>query len=261
MLMEPSVQKQIAMNIMEGARAMLIQKAGHELDSTRMDYIQGVQPLEIDDTGVSLVLVGALPNMVEQGWEGGFLQDTLLGDNASGWKVAEDGHRYRSIPFRHKTPGASTSQGGQKMGSQFQERGGRSLAAPHAVVEDTVKLGKKIHARAQRLVTKQEKASGKKGNTRLPEGMAPKLRPHHSTDIFAGMIVNKQAVMGTTKHTNDLVVGHQKTYTTFRTISEAVPDKWYHPGIEARNFFDELGPYIEKVAPAAVQAFANEVLG
>jgi hypothetical protein len=248
---------QIARDIMDGARAHLVKLASERLHSTRSDYIAGIQPIARDGKSVVLALVGVLPNMVEGGWDGGFLQETLLGDDAKGWKLSAEGFRYRSIPFRHKTPGAGP-QGGQPMGSQYgANKNPMSNAAPHAVVEDTRALGKKIHGAAKKLITKTEAGAGAKGHSRLPSGVGGigKLRPHHSTDIYAGMIVNKQAVQK-----KGGGVGFQKTYTTFRTISEAVPDKWFHPGIQARHFMDDVSSYIEKVAPAAIEAFVQEMM-
>lgn len=248
---------QIARNIMEGCKAKLIKTASEKLHSTRADYIAGIQPITREGTSLVLALVGVLPNMVENGWDERFLHETLLSDEVHGWKLSAEGYRYRSIPFRHKTPGAGP-QGGQPMGSQYSgSRNPMSLAAPHAIVEDTMALGKKIHGAAKKLVTAAEEAAGK-GSSRLGAGMAPLLRKHHATDIYAGMIVNKQAVQKPNGKPGE--VSHQRTYTTFRTISEAHPDAWYHPGIQARDFMDTLGDYVRKVTPGAIQAYVDEVL-
>ena len=256
-LLDTTARFQIARNIMEGARAKLIKIASERLHSTRADYIAGIQAVEREGKDVVLVLAGVLPNMVEHGWDDRFLHETLLGDDARGWKLSADGHRFRSIPFRHKTPG-SGPQGGQPMGSQFGARGPQSLASPHAVVEDTRKLGRKIHGQAKKLISRKEAAAGAPGSARLKAGLAPKLRPHHATDIFAGMIVNKQPVQKSGAPHGQ--VAHQRTYTTFRTISDAVPDKWWHPGIEARNFLEEVSGFVDEIAPKAVRAYLNEVL-
>lgn len=251
-LTTPSARRSVARNIMEGARSKLITLAGEHLNSTRMDYIQGIQPLEFDEDGVALVLSGAIPMMVEHGWDARQLHETLLrgpGVNKASIKKTADGKRYRSIPFRHKTPGAG-AQGGQPMGSAY---GGyqspMSRAAPKTVVKDAAGLGKRVHKAAKKLGEGQ----------RLPPGMAPKLRPHHSTDIYAGMKANLQPVQKAGGAPGQ--VAHQRTYTTFRTISENVTNKWYHPGIEARNFFDKVESYVQKVAPGAIEAFLNEGLG
>lgn len=254
-LASPTVRFQLAREIMEGARAHLIKHASERLHSSRADYLAGIQPLERDGKGVVLALVGVLPNMVEHGWDGRFLQETLLSDSVRGWKVSSEGFRYRAIPFRHKTPG-SGPQGGQPMGSQFSgTKNAMSLAAPHAVVEDILKLGKKVHGQAKKLISRQEAASGAKGSSRLQSGLAPLLRQHHSTDIFAGMIVNKQPVQKSGGPHG--AVGFQRTYTSFRMISEKVPDKWYHPGIQAREFMEELDGWISKIAPPAIEAFVK----
>lgn len=240
---EPSAMQAIARNIMDGARAKLITIAGQRLDSTRMDYMQGIQPLEDAEDGVALVIAGALPLMVEEGWEPRSLHDTLLGTGAKGKvRTAKDGTRYRFIPFRHKTPGASNNQGGQRMGSAYAaNQNPMSRARPKNVVTDAAALGKAVHKAAQKI----------KPGKGLAPGLAPKLRSHHSTDIYAGMRKNRQPVSD-----GKGGVKFQNTYTTFRAISEKKKGPhWFHPGIEARHFFDDVDKYVQKVAPDAVTQF------
>ena len=252
MLMESSIQEAIALNIMEGARAWLMKKAGEELHTSRADYIQGIQPLEVEHGGVSLLLTGALPNMVEHGWEAQFLHEHLL---AQGANITPEGTRYRAIPFVHKGLNAG-GQGGQAMGSQFMPAVTKGKNADILGIAQAKLIGKKVHSRASRLVTAAEKAAGKKGRTSLQAGLSRKLKPHHVSDIFAGMKVTKQPV---SKPGGG--AGTQKKYTTFRTISDARPDAWHHPGIEAHHFFDEMGDHIEKIGPKAVQAFVEGLIG
>lgn len=254
----PEARFTIARNIMEGARAKLITMAQEKLHSTRADYINGIQPIGREGKEVVLTLAGVLPNMVEHGWDARFLHETLLSDEVSGWKVSKEGNRYRSIPFRHKTPGTG-SQGGQPMGTQYAaNKNPMSQAAPHTIVEDSIKLGKRIHGQAKKLITRKEAGQGVKGKSALQEGLAPKLRQHHRSDIFAGMIVNKQAVQKSGAPKGQ--VGFQRTYTTFRTISEANPGSFYHPGIKAREFMDTLDEYVAKVTPGAFEAYIQEIL-
>jgi hypothetical protein len=245
----------LARSIMEGARAFLIKRAQQELHSTRGDFIAGVQPIQREGKEVVLAIVGVLPNMVENGWDGRFLHETLLGDEARGWQINADGYRYRAIPFRHKTPGTGP-QGGQPMGSQYTASGkSMSMAAPHLIVEDAAALGRKVHRAAKKLISRKEEAQGQRGHARLAEGLAPKLRPHHVTDIYAGMSVNKQPVSKPGGGVN-----FQRTYTTFRTISEARPDAWYHPGIEARHFLDRVDTFIQTNADKAISAYLKGLL-
>lgn len=250
-LATPSIRFQIARDIMEGARGFVIKKASEVLHSTRADYINGLQPVTREGKSVVLALVGVLPNMIENGWTERFLHETLLSDSAKGWKTSAEGYRYRAIPFRHKTPGAGP-QGGQPMGSQYgANKNPASLAAGHAIVADTKALGKAVYKAAKKLTPGMGMAS--------KVGGAPLLRTHHTVDIFAGMIVNKQAVQKSGAPKGQ--VSHQRSYTTFRMISEARPDAWYHPGIQARDILDQVDGYIQKVAPKAVESFMAALLG
>lgn len=243
-LHDVSARREVALNVMEGARSKLITIAGERLKSSRADYLQGIQPLEEEDGAVVLTLSGALALMVEHGWDARALHDTLLSD-PSKVRVSAAGDRYRSIPFRHKTPG-TTHQGGQPMGSQYGPSGHMSRAAPKTVVQDTAALGKAVHKAAKKL---------QKGQS-LPAGLAPKLREKHSTDVFAGMRVRRQPVAK-----KGGGVGFHRTYQTFRTITDARPDKWHHPGVAARDFFGDVEEYVGKVAPAAVEAYLRSRFG
>jgi hypothetical protein len=235
-LSEPGVRRRLAMNIMEGARNKLINLANQNLRSTRIDYIDGIQQLEMDGDWVVLTLTGVLPNMVENGWEARFLHDTLLADGTN-YKVNADGDRYRSIPFRRKTEGGK----------------GKAFPVTSANPALTSKeLGKKLHGQAQKLITREEREQGQKGRVSLGKKTgAKKLKPSHHSDPYAGLVVQKQAISGGKT---------QRTYKVFRTISEAVPGAWYHPGIEAKEFFLEIDKYVDKIAPTLFESFAKELL-
>ena len=43
----------------------------------------------------------------------------------------------------------------------------------------------------------------------------------------------------------------QNTYQTFRMISDAVPNKWHHPGLEAANIAQDVSEFVENIAEAA----------
>lgn len=235
-LSAPGVRRQLAMNIMEGARNKLINIANQKLRSTRIDYIDGIQQLELEGDWVVLTLNGMLPNMVEQGWDARFLHDTLLADGQN-YKVNADGDRYRSIPFRRKTTGGK----------------GKSFPVTSATAALTSKeLGKKLHGQAKKLITRSERAQGQKGRVALPKNTgAEKLKPYHHSDPYAGLVVQKQKTAGGAT---------QRSYKVFRTISESVPGAWYHPGIEARDFFMEVDKYVDKIAPSLFESFARELL-
>jgi len=220
------------------ARSKWVQLAGAKLRSSRRDYIAGIQQVQVEGFSASVELVGVLPNLVESGQRPYDMHATLLGPNVPlaspgqpGKRKSKDGHYFRAIPFRHQTPGTIGQGGGSPMGERYEG---------HALVADASALGKAVYAAAKKL---KPSTSGGWGD-RLPGGLAPKLRSGHTTDIYAGMV--KQA------HTYKSAT--QNTYTTFRMISDAKPEKWQHPGIEARHLSADVEKFIDKIAPAAFAA-------
>ncbi|MBT3196984.1 MAG: hypothetical protein HN344_04595, partial [Gammaproteobacteria bacterium] len=78
---------------------------------------------------------------------------------------------------------------------------------------------------------------------RLPAGMTPKLKPHHTTDIHAGMVK-----MGNKGHSQ---------YMTFRVMGEWQTNKWLvppKPGLFiAQKVAGEMKPAFEKAMSVAVE--------
>jgi hypothetical protein len=248
---EPEFMSGVLESVMSGARNEWLRLANSRLRSSRRDYANGIQPVEVGDGFAAVELLGELPNMVENGADPFDMHQTLLGPNVPvapagqrGKRVNKDGKFYRSIPFRHQTPGTAGQGGGQVMGSQWAKFSDQEMIAG-------LVFGKRAHQTAKRL---KPTVMGPDGKTqwggRLREGMAAKLRPHHSTDIFAGMVRMQKQYPG----------GNQNTYMTFRTISDAVPDKWQHPGIEAAHLASEVQKYVERVAAEAFLAAARSLL-
>lgn len=249
----PEVIQAVLGDIMSGARDKWLTLAGERLHTSRRDYVNGIQEVEIDGMTASVALVGQLPNMVEDGFSAFDMHTTLLGPNVpvvpagSGLKGKHNildkqgqptGKYWRTIPFRHQGPSTIGQGGGTPVGSQYVGMLGPEAAA---------KLGRKIWRAAQKLgattgmpgVVPMPSSMG-----RLPEGLAPKLMPHHSTDIYAGMLKMQKTYEGST----------QNTYTTFRRISDNQPSKWLHPGIEGAHLADEVEKYIEQVSMDAFTA-------
>lgn len=227
----PDVINRAISDIMEGARAYWIQQASQRLHSTQRDYIDGIQVVEMADGSATITLAGAWPNALEEGMASYDMREVFLGSKA-GKKRRRNaaGQYYRVIPFRHQTPGTAGSLGGAPMGSAYQGMLGAAGSAA---------LGSAIHAAAKTLRATTTTPSGTRWGGRLPAGMAPKLQPHHVTDIYAGMVRKK---------------GSGKTgtsYTTFRTISESNPVGWIHPGLSGVHIGEDVSAYIERVAPAA----------
>lgn len=226
-----------------GARAKWIALARSELGSSKEDYIRGIQPIESKPGERVITLTGWLPNSVESGIGGWDLRMTLLGGGKG--KRSAGGGYYRPIPFRHATPG-SAGLAGAPMGSQYGPRGRLSLGAGGQMSAGSAReMGDSIYQAAKRLrPSKQAQARARTSwGERLRAGMAPKLKPHHATDIFAGMVK--------VRHTYAKRAGTK--YMTFRTISTKVGAGWMHPGIVGRHLAEQVETWIEGAAPKMLQ--------
>jgi hypothetical protein len=249
----PDVIDRVLYDLASGARDFWLKRAGEKLHTTLRDYVDGIQEVEVEPGRVTVALVGALANMIEDGAQPYDMHDTLLGPSVPlagpgqrGKRVNKAGQFYRSIPFRHQVPGTLGKGGGAVMGSQYFRN---SPMAKQLQAE----LGKAIHKAAKKLAP----TSGMPGaptswGGRLPPGVAgvSKLKPHHTTDIYAGMVRQVKTYGKAT----------QATYTTFRTISDAVPGKWLHPGIGAVNLADEVQKHVEAIAGDAFMAALGSAL-
>lgn len=214
----------------------------------RFDYISGIQEVEMVKAAVAVVaLVGEIPHILEDGSPALDLRKPLLGPRVPVVPVGQRGKHqnkkhgyYRAIPFRHTTPGKKGAPRGKTIGQEM----GRAYAG-HDAVADSKKLGKEIY-KAARALTPTVSAPGQKTvyGGRLKPGMAPKLKAHHTTDIYAGMIREEKTYEKAT----------QAQYVTFRTISTSVKEGWIRPAIPARHYASQVHEFVQKLAPQAIAA-------
>lgn len=245
----PALVQACIADVMEGARAKWISAAQERLTSTRRDYVGGIQTLETTAYGAALTLLGSFPNMIEHGAPAFDMHDTLLGPNVSvagpggrGKHALKGGGYYRVIPLSHSSPTASGASGGAPMGSAH------AKALPHVGME----LGKQVFKAAKKLAGSTSlPGEGTKWGERLPEGMVPKLKPHHTTDIYAGMVRMEKTY----------AKSKQSTYKTFRVISDNVPGKWMHPGIQPANLLKVVDEYVHENLQKTVMAALRAATG
>jgi hypothetical protein len=224
-----------------GAKAMHVWKtlAQKELRSTSRDYVAGLDH-EVDEKRAVITLEGKLPNMVEQGFDGGDMRAWLLKSPKA--KQGANGP-YLAVPFRHGTPGTS----------------GRNVGA---------EMPGDIHAAAKKLAATMsrpgEHISGQKGASvkygpRLHPGLPmrenarkmleTKKQPWHHSSIYLGMIRKGKHIAGGKVQTTG--------FTTFRTISQHSNDPqkhWIHPGIRGRHLAKKVQQKMEKLAVDIVKA-------
>lgn len=258
-------------DVMHSGRNHWINLAKEDDSHLKYDYLQAIQPVDVGKNTWTVSLIGEVPHLLENGAPSQDMRETLLGSNVP---VVEPGNRgkhesakggyYRPIPFRHATPSAGMVAG-QAMGSAYSDpnlwgfslKGGESFNKKLGIAA-AKKLGKKIHRAAKKLEASttspymKDKAYGGAKRTwggRLKAGYAPKLKAHHKTDIYAGMVRMQKTYEKAT----------QNTYMTFRTISTNVTEGWIRKAIPARNYADDTFDFINKMIPKAIESYIREV--
>jgi hypothetical protein len=153
-------------------------------------------------------------------------------------RLSAKGLRYLIIPFRHNTPG-NTAHADAMPADVY----AAAKKLPQSSVTGQVKVSRldvySTQKREKFLVPQNIYQWG----GRLPEGMAPKLKPQHASDPYAGMVRMK--------------TGNVKSaYLTFRVMSEDSPG-WIVPAkpglFIAKNVADEIVPVFDRALSEAIK--------
>ena len=224
--------KERVFTLAEMARGEWIRQAQHNLGSSAMDYIAGIQPVKMGDTYAMVTLVGKLPNDIENGKGPYDMKPGLLaGPNA---KTGKGGNRYNTVPFRHGTPGSTGKRVGAPMPQTHTTPKGRAASF--------------IYTAAKRLSPSIETGAGKTAwggrtgdfggygiRTQLPVAGGRPGAYTWKTSPYDSMVKIAKTYKSAT----------QNQYVTFRRVSDkSDPNSWWHPGIQARHFATKVANYI-----------------
>lgn len=271
-LLTKDVVATILDNVVQSARNHWIKIAKEDTSHLKLDYLRGIQPIDVKGRKGTwtISLVGELPHLLEDGDSELDMRTTLLGPEVPTVPLGKRGkHKnlmggfYRAIPFRHTGPN-SESVVGQSMGSAYKGKLG---------VEAAAKLGKDLFKRVKQLkksttenisahkdivnpltgkVTNrwEYKETKRTWGDRLEAGFGgvPKLKAHHVTDIYAGMVRLEKTYGKAT----------QSQYMTFRTISTSKTIGWIRKPIEARHYAEKVRHFVDDLIPKAIDAFMKE---
>ena len=243
----------IVYNIAESARAYWLRLAASELFTSRGPYEDAIQEVDYDDGVATISLVGQPAMIIEEGMGRKDMRDWLLGANvpvtepgtSGGKHRGADGSFYRSIPFRHGTPGTK-GRVGTPMGDPYRN-----------VVDKSDALGRRVY----NLAKKMDPSITSMGRTiygdRLDEEAlrkigVEKLAEHHSTSIYTGMVKMKQTYESASQTGG---------YMTWRTISTKSnhPDSWIRPASQGRHFAERVANQIDRLAPMAFEAYVRGI--
>jgi hypothetical protein len=234
----------ILADVADATRDWWVAEAMAELSTSKADYIHGLQPVEMNPGQAVLTLVGAVPNIVEQGMGETDMRTTLLGPNVPISPEGSFGKHltirpsgetgyYRAIPFRHETPG-----------------GAGTVGTP--MPKDVYTAAKKLRAQISDPYKGPTWAEGEK------EEAKPKRLGGEFGARYAGMIKERKAYRA-----YEMVKGKprgrgvQAQYMTFRTISTLEKDGWIRPSSPGKHFAERAAEYAEKTMIEALQAFVE----
>lgn len=215
--------EQLVTGVASRAHQRWIQLIGEKLQTSRLAYRAGLRPPEEERPGrVVIRLVGAFPVMVEEGASPYDLHDTIL-----------KGRDHVVVPFRHTAEDAGFATRGTPVGFQFIKSHGKAEA---------LKLGRRVMQQAKQLGPGQ----------RLAAGLAPQLKEHHTTDIFAGLARIRESAKE----------GAASTFVSWRTISKSNKDgvKWMHPKMEAKRLLDIVVDDLEEIANVIADGMIEGIL-
>jgi len=239
--LDPAALKAKVREIAALARAQWVALAQEKLRSTRADYLRGLTAVRWQGRSAVIALVGVWPNVLEHGKPSWDLRETLLvAGKVRSVKRSKEGYLYLAVPFRHTGPGGP---GARAMGRAYGELLGK---------ESGRRLGRQLAARAKELEATRTAPLG--GGTRwggrlnTEDLQLPKLREHHVTDIYSGMVRQEKTYRKAT----------QSQYTTWRMISDnpasirsnvAGANSWTHPGIQAAGLLSQVRRFVAQEAP------------
>ena len=226
----------------EAIRGDLVSMAKRDLNSSEEEYVKG---LVVQQTPVSAKMLkkgvhtfarivqagGFLAQAVELGWAplGSSGEYDMKPAQLKGRSGEKRGGQSAVIRFRHQTPGTK--------GRMAPVMGGPERRSGMSLMQSEL-LGKALGRAAQK-ITATTTNPGQKTTwgDRLAAGVggAKKLKSHHKSDIYAGMM----------RHQKTYSKKSDSQYSTYRTVSSKVKGKWIHPGIEAHGFFRKATKRIE----------------
>jgi hypothetical protein len=196
--------------------------AKRELGSTREEYIQNLNKVDVGRFAKQIVLTGVLPNMLEQGAspfdiKQGFKKSpkarhTIAKYNKKGQVISPGGQWYLTVPFRIGVPGTL----GQA---------GFSGQMPTEIYDLMKKRATGVALDRSEIPSPYD----------VPRSRAA-IAATPTTPYYAKYVHKTSLYDGLTKRTAQYGKTTQNTYGTFRRASEnSDPLSWIHKGLVARN--------------------------
>jgi hypothetical protein len=232
------------------SHAHLLENVQSKLHSSREKYLAALDFKQVsDDTWI--INLGQEALWIEEGMEEhSMLPDLLASPKA---KMSADGSRYICVPFEHnKGPSRQTQAQNDLTSTIKAEMKARKI--PYGNLEKDANGNTKTG-----LLHKFDIAAPMKTSEGPGQGHGPIGAPRQgSTGI--PFLQNVRVYQKEIKDASTGKSAYKKSIMTFRVASSKHPDKWRHPGVEARHLMDEtaewaLQQWETKIAPSILKSF------
>lgn len=195
-------------------------QAKQALNSTRQRYVENLIVVDRGRFANSIVLLGELPNMIENGVSAfdmklGFQQSEKV-------KYSKDGNWFLTIPFRFATPGA--------LGENEAFNGG---VLPKEVYNVAKNLPEKRTSFKSGVIKRGKPLTEVPSPFDIPKttaGTSISAPYTHKSSIYKGIYRNKKMYEN----------ADQSSYNSFRRVgAKSDPNSWIHSGIKAHNLAEK----------------------
>ena len=201
-------------------------------DGEKQAYIQSITWSMTGDFAAVVETPYALAEAIENGRPAVDLKRMLQTSKKVRFvtKGKNSGKRYLIIPFRHNIPGQNAIN--QDMPPHVYAQAKPLL--PSTITGKTMQHNGGKGARARMVPRNTYDWGG-----RLPAGLTPKLKPHHTTDIHANMV----------RMNTSAGAGKSSAYLTFRIMGEWASNKWIVPAKPGLYIAKGIAAQMQSVAP------------
>ena len=204
----------------------------------RQAYVASIDSRQVTYLSIIVESKLALASQIEHGRPAKDLKRML--DSSTKVRESKKG-RYLIIPLRHNTPGNTAHARAMPKAVYAQAKKlGQSLIVGHGKRESGTGAYS-VKTQQKYMVRSREYSWG----GRLSAGLAPKMKPHHTTDIYAGMVrMNTASALGKAK---------SSAYMTFRIMGAWQTGKWLVPA--------KPGLFIARTVSQNVEKTMKEIMG
>jgi hypothetical protein len=257
--LEPQVRKafeEAGRDLSMQAHAHLLENVQQKLHSTREKYVEALSFKQVsNDTWIISLDKSAI--WIEEGMPEHEMIDDLLKSPKA--KTAKDGSKYMVIPFQHNKGQTSQTQAGTDLTntikSEMQKR-----KIPYGKLEtDSEGKPKTGLLHSFDILKNPPKTSEGPGQGRGPLGVV--RQGPTGIPFLQGVRVYQKEVKGAGGKSSV-----KKSIMTFRIVSSKHKGtgRWVHPGIPAKNFFDEAADWALKeweqhIAPKILEKVGNSL--